>query len=106
MPTSRTCLVSFTDGEGIRRSVEVTASSLYEAAALAINEFRHCGFMANAPGPAKQMPLSDIYGQLAAANAPTDGRIIARQRLLSTAFRCSSPLPAPETVASGVAPSR
>jgi hypothetical protein len=40
VPTSRTCLVSFTDSEGIRHAVEVEASSLYEAAALAIGEFR------------------------------------------------------------------
>lgn len=38
VPTARACLVSFTDSEGIRHAVEVTASSLYEAAALAIAE--------------------------------------------------------------------
>jgi hypothetical protein len=48
-PTARTCLVFFTDSEGIRHAVEVAASSLYEAAALAIGEFRRCGFTANAP---------------------------------------------------------
>jgi hypothetical protein len=37
---ARTCVVSFVDSGGIRHSVEVAAESLYEAAALAVNEFR------------------------------------------------------------------
>jgi hypothetical protein len=37
---ARTCLVSFVDSVGIRHSVEVAAESLYEAAALAVKEFR------------------------------------------------------------------
>ena len=57
MPTARTCIVSFADSEGIRHSVEVTASTLYEAAALAIAEFRRCGFTANAPGPATRLTV-------------------------------------------------
>jgi hypothetical protein len=58
VPTAHICLVSFTDSEGIRHSVEVAASSLYEAAALAIGEFRRCGFMADAPGPATRLTVS------------------------------------------------
>jgi len=41
VPTARTCLVSFTDSENIRHSVEVTASTLYEAAVMAIAQFRN-----------------------------------------------------------------
>jgi hypothetical protein len=37
---ARTCVVSFVDSDGIRHSVEVAAESLYEAAALAVKEFR------------------------------------------------------------------
>jgi hypothetical protein len=37
---ARTCIVSFVDSEGIRHSIEVAAESLYEAAALAVREFR------------------------------------------------------------------
>src|SRR5258707_9765145 len=37
---SRTCAASFVDSAGIRHSIEVAAESLYEAAALAVNEFR------------------------------------------------------------------
>jgi hypothetical protein len=58
VPISRTCLVSFTDSEGIRHAVEVAANSLYEAAALAIGEFRRCGFTADAPGPATRLTVA------------------------------------------------
>jgi len=58
VPTGRTCLVSFTDSEGIRHSVEVTAGTLYEAAALAIGEFRRCGFTSDAPGPATRLTVA------------------------------------------------
>jgi hypothetical protein len=58
VPTARTCLVSFTDSEGIRQSVEVTASTLYEAAVLAIVQFRNCGFTENAPGPATRLTVA------------------------------------------------
>src|SRR5258708_2919587 len=37
---ARTCVVSFVDSTGIRHSIEVAAESLYEAAALAVKEFR------------------------------------------------------------------
>ena len=58
MPTPRTCLVSFTDTNGIRHAVEVAASTLYEAATLAIAEFRRCGFTENAPGPATRLAVT------------------------------------------------
>jgi hypothetical protein len=54
----RTCLVSFTDSEGIQHAVEVSASSLYEAAALAIGEFRRCGITADPPGPATRLTVT------------------------------------------------
>ena len=44
VPTARSCSVSFTDPERITHSVEITASTLYEAAVLAMAEFRRCGF--------------------------------------------------------------
>jgi hypothetical protein len=34
------CIVSFRDGEGIEHVAEVTAASLYEAGALALQQFR------------------------------------------------------------------
>jgi hypothetical protein len=36
----RKCVVSFRDGEGVEHVVEVTAESLYEAGALALQQFR------------------------------------------------------------------
>jgi hypothetical protein len=58
VPVARTCLVSFTDTNGIRHAVEVAASTLYEAATLAMAEFRRCGFTADAPGPATRLTVS------------------------------------------------
>ena len=58
MPVPRTCLVSFTDTNGIRHAVEVAASTLYEAATLAMAEFRRCGFLENAPGPATHLTVT------------------------------------------------
>jgi hypothetical protein len=39
------CLVSFTDPEGIEHSVRVSAASLYEALFWALSEFRRQGFV-------------------------------------------------------------
>lgn len=40
MGTPRRCLVSFRDREGVEHVAEVTAESLYEASALALQQFR------------------------------------------------------------------
>lgn len=56
--TTRKCRVAFTDSEGMRHSVEVVASTLYEAAALAVAEFRRCGFADAAPGSAARLTVS------------------------------------------------
>jgi hypothetical protein len=53
--TCRVCIVSFMDPAGITHAVEVPASSLYEAAARAITEFRRCGFTEVAIGPATRL---------------------------------------------------
>jgi hypothetical protein len=58
VPTARTCLVSFTDTNGIRHAVEVAAVTLYEAAVLAMAEFRRCGFTTDAPGPATRLTVT------------------------------------------------
>lgn len=58
MPTAHTCLVSVTDTNNIRRAVEVAATTLYEAATLAMAEFRGCGFTENAPGPATRLTVT------------------------------------------------
>jgi hypothetical protein len=38
----RNCAVKFRDGEGVEHPLEVAASSLYEAAGLALQRFRRC----------------------------------------------------------------
>jgi len=40
MGQSRRCLVSFRDGDGVEHVAEVTADSLFEAGALALQQFR------------------------------------------------------------------
>jgi hypothetical protein len=52
------CRVSFTDSQGIVHTVDVPASSLYEAAAFAIAEFRRCGFTDAMPGPATLLTVA------------------------------------------------
>jgi hypothetical protein len=42
--SARVCVVTVTDLRGIRRSVEVTATSVYEAAALAVAALREDGW--------------------------------------------------------------
>jgi hypothetical protein len=47
----RTCTVSFTGTSGVRHSVEVTAESIYEAAALGVSALKNSGWVdAIAPG--------------------------------------------------------
>jgi hypothetical protein len=55
---SSTCQVSFTDGADVRHTVTVSASSLYEAAALGIAEFKKNGFAFTSIGPATRLKIS------------------------------------------------
>ena len=55
---SSTCRVSFEDGAGVTHTVSVSASSLYEAAALAIAEFNKSGFAVVAVGPGTQLRVT------------------------------------------------
>jgi hypothetical protein len=52
------CRVSFTDTEGITHTAVVTASSLYEAAALGVAEFRRCGLIDALPGPVTMLSVA------------------------------------------------
>lgn len=40
MGNARKCIVSFRDGDGVEHVADVTAASLYEAGALALQQFR------------------------------------------------------------------
>jgi hypothetical protein len=53
----RPCSVSFTDSEGMTHTVEVSASTVYEAGALAIAEFGRCRFTPDPPGPASRLTV-------------------------------------------------
>lgn len=55
---SSTCRVSFEDGAGMMHVVTVSASSLYEAAALGIAEFKRSGFAFTNIGPATRLTIS------------------------------------------------
>lgn len=50
-------LVTFTDLDGLRHTVEVDADSVYEAAVLAIRAFKKAGFMAQQPGPGSKLSV-------------------------------------------------
>jgi len=52
------CRVAFTDGAGVTHSVSVAASSLYEAAALALTEFKKCGFAMAMAGPGTRLTVT------------------------------------------------
>ena len=51
----RSCTVSFDDGTGIRYSVQVTAETMFEAAALALQIFEDAG---TPPGPAAHLEIA------------------------------------------------
>jgi hypothetical protein len=55
---SRSCLVSFTDTEGIEHSVRVPAESLYEAAVEGIAAFRRSVLAEMPLGPATRLTIS------------------------------------------------
>src|ERR1700750_2498378 len=52
------CRVAFTDGAGVTQSGTVAASSLYEAAALALTEFKRCGFAMAMAGPGTRLTVT------------------------------------------------
>jgi hypothetical protein len=70
---ARTCAVSYVDSDGIRHSVEVTAESLYEAAALGIQEFRRHPWSDDV-APGKMTPL-----EVAIKSAVTTHEVRVRQ---------------------------
>jgi hypothetical protein len=57
VPNVRSCLVSFTDAEGIEHSIRVPAESLYEAAIEAMAAFRRGAFAEMTFGSATQLRI-------------------------------------------------
>lgn len=58
MGQHRICTVSFTDPEGIWHAVDVTAATLYEAAVLAVAEFRRAGLFEVYIGPRTRLRVA------------------------------------------------
>jgi hypothetical protein len=54
----RICTVSFIDPEGITHAVDVTAATLYEAAVLAVAEFRRVGLFEVRIGPGTRLRVA------------------------------------------------
>jgi hypothetical protein len=52
------CRVAFTDGAGVTHSVQVVASSMYEAAILGLAEFKRCGFAMAMAGPGTRLTIA------------------------------------------------
>lgn len=67
----RTCTVSFSGPSGIRHSVDVTAESVYEAAALGISALRQSGWVHDVP------PGTELDVQV--REPPTHHRITVQQ---------------------------
>jgi hypothetical protein len=53
----RSCAVSFCDLRGITHSVEVTADSLFEAAAMGLKLLQEHGWLEQQPGPATRLEI-------------------------------------------------
>lgn len=58
MAGARACRVAFTGPEGIRHSVQVSAESVFEAAAAALGLFRENGFLGVETGPATVLEVT------------------------------------------------
>jgi hypothetical protein len=83
VPTARPCTVSFTDTDGITHSIEITASSLFEAAMLAVAEFRRSGFAEATLGPATRLTVR--------VRQPEMSHTVSVSRLQSWLDRTGSP---------------
>jgi hypothetical protein len=53
----RTCVVTFTDLDGVHHVAEVTAESVYEAACLAVRVFRESGVIEQSPGAGTRLEI-------------------------------------------------
>ena len=86
----RTCRVSYCDVEGVTHSVEVSASSLYEAAVLALKAFEQTGWADNpvgvmevvvkSPAVKHQIPVVRVTNWLRSAGRPRDVALKGRLR--------------------------
>jgi hypothetical protein len=86
----RTCRVSYRDLEGVTHTVEVSASSLYEAAVLALKAFEQTGWAdhpvgvmeveVRSPAVKHQIPVVRVTNWLRSAGMPRDVALKSRLR--------------------------
>jgi hypothetical protein len=77
----RSCTVAFDDGTGVRHSIQVSAESMFEAAAIALHIFENAG---TPPGPAAHLDI--------AAHAPVVKHSVSVQRVRDW-LNCSGKTP-------------
>jgi len=82
VPNIRPCLVAFTDSQGITHGVQVCGESLYEAAVLALAEFRRCGFTNAVFGPATRLRVS--------VEAPATTHEVSVAKIHAWLLRCNA----------------
>ena len=76
----RTCTVSFTFASGVRHSVEVTAESIYEAAALGVSALKSDGWGdAIAPGTEFEVQVARA-NHLSSAHGAADSSLVRWRR--------------------------
>jgi hypothetical protein len=83
VPNVRSCLVSFTDTEGIEHSIRVPAESLYEAAIEAMAAFRRGAFAEMTFGQATQLRIR--------VRAPEEEHTVTVGKVMSWLDRIGSP---------------
>ena len=83
MSNVRSCLVSFTDTEGIEHSIRVPAESLYEAAIEAMAAFRRGVFAEMTFGQATQLRIR--------VRAPEEEHVVTVGKVMSWLDRIGSP---------------
>ena len=92
MSELRTCTVSYKDVEGVTHTVEVSASSLYEAAVLGLKAFEQTGWsdhpvgemeiVAKSPAVKHRVPVVKVTNWLRSAGSPKDVALKTRLRAI------------------------
>jgi hypothetical protein len=85
----RTCTVSYRDAEGVTHTVDVSASSLYEAAVLALKAFEQIGWanhpvgemevIVKTPAVRHRVPVVRVTNWLRSAGSPRE--VVLKSRL-------------------------
>jgi hypothetical protein len=92
MAALRSCTVSYRDSEGVTHTVDVSATSLYEAAVLGLKAFEDTGWadhpvgdldvIVRSPAVRHQLPVVRVNNWLRSAGSPRDVALKSRLRAL------------------------